>query len=160
MYMRISIICALSQNRAIGKDGKLLWHIPEDLKRFKKLTLGRPVIMGRKTFESIGKPLPDRLNIIITQKTDFTHPGCVICHSLAEAIEVAAKKEKDEVFVIGGGQIYAQAIGLADKLYLTIVEGDFEADTFFPDYSAFKKVVFEKKEESQGLKYQFIELER
>jgi len=157
---KISIICALSENRAIGKNGRLLWHIPEDLERFRKLTLGHPVIMGRKTFESIGKPLPDRLNIIITQKSDFTHPGCVICHSLTEAIEAAAKKEKEEIFIIGGGQIYTQAIGLADKLYLTLVEGNFEADTFFPDYSAFKKVVFEKKGEAQGLKYQFIELER
>lgn len=162
--MKISIIAAIaSENRAIGKDNKLLWYIPEDLGRFKKLTAGHPVIMGRKTFESLVKPLVDRINIVITSDQDYRADGAIACHSLEEAIKVAfrqAQGKKNEVFIIGGSQIYKQAIDLADKLYLTIVDGDFEADTFFPDFSDFKKVVFEKIGHSGQYKYKFVELER
>ena len=154
----ISIIAAIGQNRELGKDNKLLFHIPKDLKRFKKITFGHPVIMGRKTFESLGKPLPKRTNIIITRNRNYKAKGCIICHSLINAIEIAQKKSKNEVFIIGGGQIYKQAIKLADKLYLTIVKGEFEADTYFPDYSQFKKVIKEEKKESKGYKYMFLEL--
>jgi dihydrofolate reductase len=160
---RISIISAISQNRAIGKKNKLLWHIGEDLRRFKALTEGHPVVMGRKTFESLGKALPNRTNIVVTRDKMFEIPGVVIARSLEEAIEVAKKENPPaggEIFIIGGGQIYEQAIKLADKLYLTIVEGEYEADTFFPDYSDFKKVIFEEKRESEGYKYEFLELER
>jgi len=158
--LKISIIAAIAKNRAIGKDNKLLFHISEDLKRFKKITFGHPVIMGRKTFESLGKPLPKRINIIVTRNKNYKAKGCIICHSLIKAIEIAQKKDKNEVFIIGGGQIYKQAIKFADKLYLTIVEGNFKADTYFPDYSEFKKVVKEEKKESEGYKYRFLELER
>jgi len=157
---KISIICAISENRAIGKDNKLLWHITNDLNRFKELTSGHVVLMGRNTFLSIGRPLPNRTNIIITQDKRYKAAGCIVCHSLEEAIETAKQYEEDEIFIIGGGQIYKQTIGLVDKLYLTVVESEFEADTFFPDYSAFKNVVFEKSEESDGYKYKFLELER
>jgi len=157
---KISIICAISENRAIGKDNKLLWHITNDLNRFKELTSGHVVLMGRNTFLSIGRPLPNRTNIIITQDKRYKAAGCIVCYSLEEAIETAKQYEEDEIFIIGGGQIYKQTIGLVDKLYLTVVEGEFEADTFFPDYSAFKNVVFEKSEESDGYKYKFLELER
>ncbi len=157
---KISIISAIAKNRAIGKDNKLLWHIGEDLRRFKALTEGHPVVMGRKTFESLGKSLPNRTNIVITRDKMFEIPGVIIARSLEEATEAAKREGKEEVFIIGGGQIYEQAIKLADKLYLTIVEGEYDADTFFPDYSDFKKVILEEKHESEGYKYKFLELER
>lgn len=167
---KISIIAAIGKNRELGKDNKLLWHIPEDLKRFKKLTEGHAVIMGRKTFESLGKPLPNRINIIITRdksykisKFDVSKHRIYIVHSLEEAISFVKSQlfptTKDEVFVIGGGEVYRQALPLADKLYLTIVDADCpEADTYFPDYSAFKKIVKKEERENDGYKYTFIEL--
>lgn len=159
MKVKISLIAAIaSGNRAIGKNNRLIFHIPEDLKRFKKITSGHVVIMGRKTFESIGRPLPNRTNIIITRDPQYFVEGAMVVHSLEETLRQAQDIET-EVFVIGGGQIYQQAIGLADKLYLTIVEGNPDADTFFPDYSDFKKVVFEESHQSDGLKYKFINLE-
>lgn len=160
--MKISMIAAIaSGNRAIGKDNKLIYHIPKDLKRFKELTSGHVVIMGRKTFESIGKPLPNRINIVISRDPSYAAEGIIVVHSLEEALRLPSFAQgDDEIFVIGGGQIYQQAMPLADKLYLTIVEGSPEADTFFPDYSDFKKVVFEEAHESAGLKYKFLDLER
>lgn len=157
--VKISLIAAIaSENRALGKDNKLIYQIPEDLKRFKEITSGHTVIMGRKTFESIGYSLPNRLNIIITRDKNYSGKGIIVVHSLDEALQQV--QSEDEVFIIGGGQIYNEAIKIADKLYLTIVEGNPTADTFFPDYSEFKKVVFEESHESQGLKYKFLELER
>lgn len=159
--MKISIIAAIaSGNRALGKGNKLIYHIPQDLKRFKELTLGHVVIMGRKTFESIGKPLPNRTNIVISRNPSYTAEGTIVVHSLDEALTKAKEVENEEIFIIGGGQIYEEAISKADKLYLTIVEGNPNADTFFPDYSEFKKVVFEEEHESDGLKYKFLDLER
>lgn len=157
---KISIIAAISSNKALGKNGKIPWHISEDLKRFKSVTSGHVVIMGRKTFESIGRPLPSRINIVVTRVTNYQAAGCLVTHSLDQAIKIAKQKEKKEIFIIGGGQIYEQAISLADKLYLTIVEGNFEADTFFPDYSQFKKVTFEQSGESGNFKYKFLDLVR
>jgi|SRR3989344_682581 len=153
----ISIICAMDKNRAIGKGNGLLWHIPEDLKHFKNITSGHAIIMGRKTFESIGRPLPNRTNIVVTSDESFIAENCTICHTIDDALIEAKKIEPEEIFIIGGGQIYSQTISLADKLYLTIVEGEFEADTFFPDYSAFKA----NKEEpgsDENHKYKFLEL--
>lgn len=159
--MKISMIAAIaSLNRAIGKNNKLIYHISEDLKRFKKITSGHIVIMGRKTFESIGKVLPNRINIVITRNPNFYAENVIITHSLDEALRLAELKGEKEVFIIGGGQIYEEAIGKADKLYLTIVEGNPDADTFFPDYSDFKKVVFEEEHKSDDLKYKFLNLER
>lgn len=160
MKPTISIIAAISENRAIGKDNKLLWHIPGDLPRFKKLTTGHPIIMGRKTYESIGKPLPSRTNIVVTRDDSYKAEGCVIVTSIEEAIQIAKQKDKEEIFIVGGGQIYEQGVKFADKLYLTLVEGEYEADTFFPDYSEFKKKISEETHESEGLKYKFLELER
>lgn len=154
----INIIVAIGENRAIGKNNRLLWHIPEDLQRFKKLTSGHPVIMGRKTFESIGRPLPNRTNIVVTHDKNFTAEGIIITHSLKEAIEKAKEYDQSEIFIIGGGNIYEQAIPLADKLYLTIVHKKVEADTFFPDYSAFTKKISQKQGESNGYKYTFFTL--
>lgn len=158
--MKISIIVAIDKNRGIGKQGKLLCDIPEDLARFKRITIGHPVILGRKTFDSIGRCLPQRTNIIITRDKNYKVVGAIVVDSLEKALEEARKIDKDEVFIIGGGQIYNQAINLADKLYLTLINSVFEADTFFPDYSEFKKIVFEEAKELDGLKYKFVELER
>mgnify|MGYP003393249244 CR=1 FL=1 len=157
--MKISMIAAIaSGNRALGKNGDLIYKIPEDLKRFKEITSGHPIIMGRKTFESIGRPLPNRVNIVITRDPNFSVEGVNTVHSLDEALRQA--QGDDEVFIIGGGQIYNEAIKKADKLYLTIVEGSPEADTFFPDYSEFKKVVFEEEYEENRIKYKFVDLQR
>jgi dihydrofolate reductase len=137
---KVSIICAMSENRAIGKDNKLLWDIPEDLKFFRETTLNHPIIMGRKTFESIGRALPKRTNIVITRNPAYQADGITTVKNLEEAISFAKKEEEEEIFIIGGGQIYKEALNYADTLYLTIVKGSFEADTFFPEYSSFKEV--------------------
>jgi dihydrofolate reductase len=130
--MIISIIAAIAENNVIGKDNKLIWHLPADLKHFKELTSGHHIIMGRKTWESIGKkPLPDRTNIVITRDKNYKTEGCILVHSLDEAL--AAAKGQEEVFVIGGAEIYKQAMDKADKLYITRVHHKFEGDTFFPE---------------------------
>jgi len=154
----VSIIAAIGTNQELGKNNKLLWHIPQDFARFKKITLHHPVIMGRTTFCSIGKPLPKRVNIVVTHDKNFKADGAIICHSLEEAIVEAKEKNDKEIFIIGGGQIYKQAIKFADKLYLTIVEGNFDADTFFPDYSQFTKVVYKKEGQDDNCRYTFLEL--
>ena len=156
--MIVSIIAAIGKNRELGKDNKLLWHIPQDLQRFKELTLNHPIIMGRKTFQSIGKPLLNRTNIIITHDQNFQAEGCLVTHSLEEAIDLAKIKDNKEIFIIGGGQIYKQAMNITDKLYLTIIKGKFDADTFFPDYSRLKKIVFKKEEQFSKYQYTFLEL--
>lgn len=161
--MTISIIAAMDQKRGIGKNNKLPWHIPVDLKRFRKLTLGHPVIMGRKTYESIGRPLPNRLSIIVSRNIEYrvsNIENVIIAASLEEAIKVAKQKDQTEVFVIGGGQIFAQALPMVDKLYLTLVKGDFGADTFFPDYSSFTKKTFEEKGQFGGNRFTFVNLEK
>lgn len=159
--MKISIIVAMDSKRGIGKNNGLMWHIPGELPRFKKITMGHPIIMGRKTFESLPGALPGRTNIVITQNSDFKAENCKIVNSLDQAIE-AAKSEpgSEEIFVIGGGQIFAQSISKAQKLYLTLVEGDFGADTFFPDYSSFKTKLSEQKGEANGIQYTFLELKK
>lgn len=151
----LSIIAAIGDNRELGKNYQLLWHIPEDMKRFKALTSGHTVIMGRKTFESIGKPLPNRTNIIITSNKEFSAPGCIITHSLDEAIKLS---NDIETFIIGGASIYSQAIDRADKLYLTKVKGTFDADIYFPDYSRFSKVVSSVQKHDDTYTYTFLEL--
>lgn len=154
------IAAIASGNRALGKGNKLIYYIPEDLERFKKITTNHPIIMGRKTFESIGHPLPNRTNIVITRDLEYFVEEAIVVHSFDEALKEALKKEHEEIFIIGGGQIYQEAISLADKLYLTIIEDNPQADTFFPDYSGFKKVVFEESHQKDGLKYKFVDLER
>lgn len=161
--MKISIIVAVAgEKRVIGKKGGLPWYIPAELKRFKSITMGHPVIMGRKTHESISRPLPGRTNIVITHDPDYSAEGCLVAHNLEEALRLASNASgDDEVFVIGGGQIYAQVLPLADKLYLTYIDKEIEGDVFFPDYSEFKKVTFESDwQEHKGLRYKFLELER
>jgi len=155
---KISIIAAVATNLAIGKNNQLLWHLPEDLKRFKELTKGHAVVMGQKTFESLGRPLPDRTNIIITLDRSFKAEGCIVVYSIDEALIEAEKAENKEIFIIGGGSIYRQFLPLADKLYITRVEKDFDADTFFPPYDEFGKVTFSRPGQCGDLKYTFLEL--
>lgn len=156
----ISIIVALAgKKRVIGRKGGLPWYIPEELKRFKSLTMGHPVIMGRKTHESVGRALPGRTNIVITHDPNYLAEGCIVVNNLDEALRQA--QGDDEIFVIGGGEIYQQALPKADKLYLTYIDKEIEGDVFFPDYSDFKKVIRQSEEqESSGFKYKFLELER
>lgn len=145
----VSIIVAIARNRAIGCANKLLWHISEDMRRFKAITTGHPVIMGRKTFESIGRPLPNRTNVVITRMPESYDPaGCTVVGSLIEAIEMFPRDE--EIFVIGGGEIYEQALPLAEKLYLTIVHDDYEADTFFPEWDPKEWTEISRESYSKG----------
>ncbi len=154
------VVAIAERTRGIGRNNKLLWNIPEDLKRFKDITSGHPIIMGRKTYESIGRPLPNRTNIIITRNPEYKVEGCIVVASLDEALERSKTLKSDEVFIIGGGEIFKQALPITDKLYLTVVEGDFEADVFFPEYSEFRKVLHEEKHESNGYKYTYLDLIR
>jgi dihydrofolate reductase len=156
----ISIVAAIGRNREIGHGNELLWHIPDDLKRFKSLTSGHPVIMGRKTFESIGKPLPNRTNIVITRDKNWRHEGAKVAHSLEDAIATASLIDP-EIFIIGGAQIYEQALPHADRLYLTLIDDSKEGDAFLPPYEhLFTKKVFEEKREWNGLAYTWVDLER
>ena len=150
----------MDEKMGIGKNGKLPWHISADLKRFKQLTMNHTVIMGRKTFESIGQPLPNRRNIIITHNLSYNSMGCQIATSLHDAIEIAKNSGETEVFIVGGGDIFSQSMGLADELYLTIVKGDFGADTFFPDYSDFTHQVFEEEREEGEYQFKFTAFQK
>lgn len=156
----ISIICVIGKNNAIGRSNRLIWNLPADLKRFREITSGHPIIMGRKTYESIGRPLPNRTNIVISRDQSYRAEGCIVVTSLETALEKAKAVEKEEVFIIGGGEIYRQALPACDKLYLTVVEDEPEADTFFPDHAEFTKIIKEETGEENGLKYKFIELEK
>jgi len=156
---QISIVACIGRNRAIGKDNKLLWHLPGDLKHFRELTSGHVVIMGQRTFESLGsKPLPKRINIVLSQDKAFRAPRCVTAYSMPEALEIAQRKEKSEIFFIGGGMVYKQALPLADRLYLTVVDDASEADTFFPKYQKEFRVVSRCPGSASNPKYEFIEL--
>ncbi|WP_394666819.1 dihydrofolate reductase [uncultured Chryseobacterium sp.] len=148
-----TIVVAMGEKNEIGFENQLLWHLPKDLKHFKEITSGHPVIMGRKTYESIGKPLPNRTNIVVSRKTDWFEEGILIVGSIKEAVKFA-KKIDEEVFIIGGGKIYEQTMDIVDKLEVTLVKTDLEADTFFPkiDPKIWKKtdeICHEKDEKNQ-----------
>ena len=129
----ISVVVAVGSNGEIGNKGQLLWHLPADLKKFKQTTMGHHMIMGRKTFESIGKPLPGRTTVIVTRNKDYHAEGCIVTSSLEDAIDKAKMAGEKEVMIVGGGEIYKQSLSLAQKIYLTEVEFAGEADTFFPN---------------------------
>ncbi len=156
--MKISLIVAVSRNGVIGKDNKLPWHLPEDLKRFKALTMGHPIIMGRKTFESIGKPLPGRTNIVITHQKNFAYYGATTTPSLDEALRMTEKE--GEVFVIGGAQVFKHALPAADKLYLTLIDRDVEGDTFFRWAPSEWQEISRENFLTATLPYSFITYER
>ena len=130
--MQLILIAAFTDNRVLGKDNQLIWHLPDDLKNFKRLTSGHPVIMGRKTFESLGRPLPNRTNIVITRNAEYEAAGCVVVASLEAAVEKATETRAPKAFVIGGGEIYSQALPLANLMFLTHVHTQLAGDTFFP----------------------------
>lgn len=157
---RISAIAAIDRERGIGRDNKLLWNIPEDLKYFRAQTRGHAVIMGRKTYESIGRPLPKRVNIVVTHNPDFHSEGVIVVSSIEDAIKEAKKHESEEIFIIGGAQIYTQGLAHTNRLYLTLVEGEYGADAFFPDYSEFNKIISEEQGSSNGYSYKFVVRER
>lgn len=155
----ISIIVAMANNRVIGKENKMPWHLPADLQHFKKVTLGKPIIMGRKTYESIGRPLPGRLNIVISRNSEYILEGCETVTSVASAYELV--KNEKEVFIIGGGRLYNELINQADKLYLTFIDLNVEGDTLFPDYEKLnlKELSRQKhhKDEKNPYDYEFVD---
>ncbi len=157
--MIVSLIAAMDRRRGIGKDNQLPWRLPADLKRFRELTTGHHIITGRKTYESIGKPLPGRTTIIITRNRDYVAEGCFVVHSLADALALARTRGEPEAFVIGGAEIYAQALPEADRLYLTLVDAEVEADAFFPEFdqSAWqvKEISEQAADEKNSLRHTF-----
>ena len=159
----ITIVVAAGKKNEIGKGNELLWHLPKDLKHFKEITNGHPVIMGRKTYDSIGKPLPNRTNIVVTRKDDWFEEGILIVNTLKEALKHAQKIDP-EVFVIGGGNIYQQSIEKADRIELTRVDGTFDADTFFPEINPKEWRIVEEqcfeKDETNAFDYCFQTFER
>lgn len=157
---RVSIIAAIGKNRELGKHNELIWHISEDLKRVKKLTTGHPIIMGRRTYDSIGKPLPDRTNIVISQRVSEID-GCIVKSSLHDAVEYAKSIDGEEIFIFGGASIYAASLLFVDRLYLTIIEAEEpEADVYFPDYSGFKNEVSREDHPEHTPPYSFVVLEK
>lgn len=166
MNEHVAAVVAIGRNRELGKDNRLLWKIPADVQRFRDLTRGHPLIMGRKTFESIlsyrGSPLPDRTNIVITRDPAWHYDGVVVAHSLAEALEAAKHAPgSEEIHVGGGAELYKEALPHITKLYLTLIDDSKEADTFFPPYEQeFTKKVFDEAHEWEGIRYRYVDLER
>jgi dihydrofolate reductase len=164
--MKISMIAAMGKNRVIGLDNKMPWHLPADLQWFKKTTMGSPIIMGRKTYDSIGFPLPGRLNIILSRNPDLVIKGCTVVSSLDAALQVASETldNNKEIFITGGAHLYNKFLDQADNLYLTLIDEEFSGDTFFPDYTQYQWKELERIENPADDKnpypYMFIKLER
>lgn len=161
--LHLSLIAAIGKNRELGRDNKLVFDLKKDMDHFREKTKGHTVIMGRKTFESIGRALPDRVNIVISRDKEFqSHHDVKIVTSIEDALEEAKKHEESEVFVIGGAQIYEAFLPFADRLYLTIVDKKVEdADAFFPEYEKeFKKIISSRGDSESGIRFTFMELER
>lgn len=158
----ISIIVAMDKNRAIGVNNTLPWHLPADLKRFKALTMGHHMIMGRKTYESIGKPLPGRTTVIVTRQKDYKADGCKVVHSLNAALEAA--REDAEIFVIGGAELFTQALARADRLYVTFIDTEVKGDTFFPQIDPQQWITLEEQafepDEKNCYHYRYVTFER
>ena len=159
---QLSILVAMAKNRTIGINNSLPWHIPQDLKYFKALTMGHHIVMGRKTFESIGKPLPGRTTVVVTRNRTLKIEGCAVVHSLEEAI--AACANDNEIFIVGGAELYAQALPLTDTLYVTEIQQDAEGDAHFPafDQKLWREAARERhsQEIPQPLEYHFVEYRR
>lgn len=160
--MRISAICAMSENRVIGNHNQLPWHLPADLRHFKKLTLGKPILLGRKTYESIGHVLPERCNLVITRDVNFQAPGCVVVNSIEHALEAARYSE--EVFIIGGALLFQQTLSLIQRFYITIIHHSFEGDTYFPEINMDEWAETERidcqSDDENKYPYSFITLDR
>ncbi len=161
--MKISLIVAMASNRVIGLNNQMPWHLSADLKRFKQITMGHPIIMGRKTFEAIGKPLPGRMNIIVSRNTSYQQEGCIVEDSVEAAIHYGCRLD-DEVFVIGGATLYEATLPMADNLYITLINQDFEGDTFFPEFDLNGWSAVEREDviddEKVGFTYSFLKLIR
>jgi len=162
--MIISLIVAMDEERGIGKRGRLPWHLGADLKRFKMLTMGHHLVMGRKTYESIGRPLPGRTMIVITRNRKYNPDDCLMVHSFGDALALARQRGESEVFVAGGGEIFNQALPYADRLYLTKVHAQADCDVFFPEYSSDdwveKETIFSPANEENDHPSTYILLER
>lgn len=160
--MSLSFVVAMAQNRVIGRNNRLPWHLPADLRHFKKITLGKPMLMGRKTYESIGRPLPGRTNIVISRDPGYAAPGCIVVHSIPEAIAVAGPTE--EAMVIGGASLFDQTLDRAERIYLTLVHADAQGDVRFPeiDLNEWREIRRENHpaDEKNTLPYSFILLEK
>ncbi len=160
--MILSLIAAVSKNNVLGKDNQLIWHLPADLRHFKNITSGHTIIMGRKTFDSIGKPLPNRRNIVVTRQRDFQPEGCEVFNNLQRAIDACIGEE--EAFIVGGAEIYKQSMDAADKIYLTRIDKLFEGDAFFPEFSLsewrLSKYERHHADEKNQYEYSFSEFER
>ena len=162
----ISILVAMAKNRVIGRNNALPWQLPPDLKRFKELTMGHHIVMGRKTYESIGRPLPGRTSVIITRQPDYQVPGAIVVTSIDQALKVcsAGKEVDQEIFVIGGAQIYRQSLGLCQRIYITEIQQEFDGDTLFPELNQqeWREISREKYRlnDGDGLEYHFVVLDR
>lgn len=156
----ISLLWAMDENRAIGRNNQLPWHLPEDLKYFKRVTMGKPIAMGRKTYDSIGRPLPGRENIVITRNQGITIEGCTVIHDVKDLV----KRDDEELFVIGGAEIFKEILPFADRLYVTEIREEFEADTFFPEYNLSDWELIEStpgmKDEKNPYNYEFLVYQR
>ncbi|VAW76848.1 Dihydrofolate reductase [hydrothermal vent metagenome] len=160
--MRVSLIAAMAENRVIGRNNQLPWRLSADLQRFKALTMGKPIIMGRKTWESIGRPLPGRTNIVVTRDASYQAEGCVVVHSVDQALKAAA--DSDEVMVIGGANLYQQLLERTDRLYLTQVKTNVEGDAWFPEFdmTQWHEIAREShsNDEKNDFDFEFVTLER
>lgn len=164
MFMKLTIVAALAKNYVIGKDNQLPWHLPADLKRFKNLTMGKPIVMGRKTFESIGKALPGRRNIVITRQIDLTLQDCEIFSSFEKVLEALQAADIPEVMIIGGASIFEQSLPQVNQMYLTIIEQEFDGDAYFPIWNnaEWKEIsnTLHHPDEKNPYFYRFIDLIR
>lgn len=160
----LTIIAAVGENNTLGKDKDLPWHLPDDFKRFKKITTGHPIIMGRKTFETFPKPLPNRKHIIITRQKDYQQEDCLVVHDLDQALELATSTKTQETFIIGGGEIYKQAMPYVDKIELTRIHHKFDGDTFFPAFDPTEweltDEIYHPKDEKHDYSFTFLTYER
>ncbi|MGZ8191727.1 MAG: dihydrofolate reductase [Methylococcaceae bacterium] len=161
--MKISLIVAMASNRVIGLNNQMPWHLSADLKKFKKITMGSAILMGRKTFESIGRPLPGRTNIIISRNPTYQQEGCLVFNSVEKALECCCHKEK-EIFVIGGSALYEMLLPVADRLYLTEIKQEFYGDTFFPEMDTDYWLEMEREDihddPHAAFSYSFLKLEK
>ncbi len=162
--MIISLIAAIGKNRAIGKANQLLWHLPNDFKHFKETTMGKPVIMGQRTFESIGRPLPGRQNIVLSQDASFHPEGCSVVKDIDSALSLARDSGQEEIFIIGGGMVYASFLPLAHRMYLTLVDASPEGDTYFPEWNPAEWKIVSSEEhpadEQNSFRHTFVTYER
>lgn len=162
--MIVAVLAAVDESGGIGIHNRLPWHLPNDLKRFKSLTMGHHLIAGRKTYQSIGRSLPGRTMIVVTRQAGFMAPDCLVASSLKQALRLARERDETQVFIIGGGQIFAQALALADRMYLTRVHTRSQADVFFPAFDASEWTVVRSEEHSaderHAYAYTFVDLER